>query len=765
MSYQNLPKEIQTFKQWVLWKFEGTDGEKPTKVPYSPNNHRHAKVNDPSTWGSFDECLHILSTPGWYDGLGFVLTEADPFAFIDLDDTKGDQDKLDRQLKIFNEFDSYAEKSPSGEGLHIIVKGNLPSGRKRGSIEVYSNLRYMTMTGNVYRDKPIVDHNGLLNALHSQMSTSNQNGVVYAGLAEQKETDEVVSEKAFRAANGKKFADLYSGNWQDHYPSQSEADFALIDILAFYTQNRAQISRMFRMSGLGKRDKAQRDDYLNYMLNKCFDRMLPPVDVEGLQNQIREVMDKKLAEWPQKETEAKKEAYVTPEKEVYTPPQGLVGEIAQFIYAQAPRPVAEIALAGAIGMMSGIVGRSYNISGTGLNQYVLLLAPTGTGKEAIASGVDKLFNAILKTVPAANEFLGPSEIASPQAILKYMSNGPKSFTSLVGEFGIYMQQMANTNAPPHLLGLRRFLLDAYNKSGEGKVLRPTIYSDKSNNTNAIGSPSFTLLGESTPEKFYEGLHEGLISEGLLPRFTTIEYRGDRPPLNKDFRTAAPSFDLIEKLATLCAHSLMLNSQDKAIHIEMDEESNALFGEFDAFCDTQINNTEKEIKRHLWNRAHIKAMKMAGIIAVGENPYNPKISKNSANWAINLVSNDCRNFIKKFNLGEIGIDNEESKQLRRLADAVREFILRPWNEMVSYCSPNQNTLHSNKIIPFSYIQRRLCSRNEFKKDRQGVTAAIKRTISVMLDSGDIQEMSRAELAKTYNTTARCFMISNMELFGL
>ena len=95
----------------------------------------------------------------------------------------------------------------------------------------------------------------------------------------------------------------------------------------------------------------------------------------------------------------------------------------------------EIGLAGALGLVAGIVGRAYNISGTGLNQYVLLLAPTGTGKEAIASGIDKLMAQVIRTVPAASDFIGPGEIASAQAIIKYMSKGPTSFVSLVGEFG------------------------------------------------------------------------------------------------------------------------------------------------------------------------------------------------------------------------------------------------------------------------------------------------------------------------------------------
>jgi hypothetical protein len=774
--FQNIPHEMHSYPHWVCWRYEDTDSKKPTKVPYNPRTGTLASVTDPNTWATFEDACKIATETNWYSGIGFVLTDADPFAFIDLDDTKGDQQAFDRQLQIYNEFNSYAERSPSGNGLHIIVKGKLESGRRRSFIEVYSSQRYMTMTGDVFRPSPINDCNELLNVLWAQMGSGSVAAAVYAGVAEEKETDAQIIEKASNAANGEKFAALLRGNWQDYYPSQSEADFALVDIVAFYTQNRAQIARIFRNSGLGQRDKAKRSDYVNYMLNKCFDRMLPPVDIDGLQNQLNEALAKRAREEaaakvpqsqtnvvpirPQLEVEVPKAS-----NDVYSVPPGLVGRIAQFIYAQAPRPVPEIALAGALGLVAGIVGRSYNISGTGLNQYVLLLAPTGTGKEAIASGIDKLMAAVIKTVPAAVDFIGPGEIASSQALIKYMSKQAVSFVSLAGEFGLALQQMGAVNAPSHLLGLRRMLLDLYNKSGEGKVLRPSIYSDREKNTAAVTAPAFTLLGESTPEKFYEALHEGMIYEGLLPRFTTIEYRGERPPLNTNHIHAQPSFDVIEQLATLAAHSLMLNSQHKAIHVQYAAGAKQMFDEFDVHCDMQINSSPNEVRRHLWNRAHIKALKLAALVAVGCNPYDPAITTEIGQWAINIITADVRNLLARFDAGEIGTDNDETKQLAAVMKTVKDFITSPWQDVVKYAGEGSSHLHSARIVPYSYINKRLSAVAVFRKDRIGPTGAIKRALMTLSERGDLQEVSKATMAKDYGTSARCFMISNAKAFGL
>ena len=766
----NIPHEMRQYPQWIVWRYEDRDSPKPTKVPYSPKTGTLASVTDPATWASFDDAAKVASETTWYNGIGFVLTDEDPFAFIDLDDTKGDQAAYDRQLKIYSEFDSYAERSPSGKGLHIIVKGKLENGRRRSFIELYSSARYMTMTGDVFRQSAIADYDDLLNALWQQMGGGSVAAAIYAGVAEEKETDAIVISRATHAANGAKFAALHAGQWQDFYQSQSEADFAYVDIVAFYTQNRGQIARIFRNSGLGQREKAKRIDYVNYMLNKSFDRMLPPVDIDGLRNQLDAAISAKakqesaLSNVVPIKPQAATPKIATPKHDVYSVPPGLVGKIAQFIYAAAPRPVPEIALAGALGLIAGIVGRSYNISGTGLNQYLLLLAPTGTGKEAIASGIDKLMAAAIRTVPAAVDFIGPAEIASPQALIKYMSKSANCFVSIVGEFGIQLQQMGAPNAPSHLLGLRRMLLDLYNKSGEGKVLRPSIYSDREKNTSAVQAPAFTILGESTPEKYYEALHEGMISEGLLPRFTTIEYHGERPPLNPAHIHAQPSFDVIEMLATLCAHSLMLNSQHKAIHVQTAPDAKAMFDEFDRHCDLNINTSEREIRRHLWNRAHIKAMKLAALVAVGCNPYDPLITLEHATWATNLIVADVRNLLERFDKGEIGIDNDETKQLSQIARIVKEYITATWHEVEKYKAGSAN-LHESKIIPYSYLHKRLSQITVFKKDRQGASSAIKRALNTLTERGDLQEISRAVLAKDHSTTAKCFMVAIPKAFGI
>src|SRR5690606_21901645 len=143
-------------------------------------------------------------------------------------------------------------------------------------------------------------------------------------------------------------------------------------------------------------------------------------------------------------------------------------------------------ISAAIALVAGIIGRSYNISGTGLNQYIILLAKTGAGKEGAATGIENLVSAVRPIVPMVDRFIGPSAFASGQALIKVLDEQP-CFVSILGEFGLTLQQLCDPRANSAQVMLRKVLLDLYNKSGWNKVLRSSVYSDTSKNTKLIRS--------------------------------------------------------------------------------------------------------------------------------------------------------------------------------------------------------------------------------------------------------------------------------------
>ena len=108
-----------------------------------------ADSTNPKTWAGYGEAVAACQEHG-HDGIGFVVTPEDDLCGVDLDrcldPETGELEGWARE--VIDELDSYAEISPSGRGVHVLVRGTLPSGRNRkGRFEAYDRGRYFTLTG------------------------------------------------------------------------------------------------------------------------------------------------------------------------------------------------------------------------------------------------------------------------------------------------------------------------------------------------------------------------------------------------------------------------------------------------------------------------------------------------------------------------------------------------------------------------------------------------------------------------------------------
>lgn len=239
--YKSFPSELKTVKQFVCWV--GSD-----KIPKNPYTGNNAQSNNPSTWGTFAEACAACEKYN-FDGIGFMF--APPYFGVDLDHCIDNVDFCDEFVETLQ---SYAEISKSGHGIHIICKGQLPDGaRRRGGVEMYSEGRYFICTGNIYNPEytQVIDCTESIKVLHSKYLPANVPKAQMLKPVEIDMDDTEIIDKARNSRNGSLFNLLYEGNWQGVYPSQSEADQAFCNILAFWTgRNDAQMDRIFRSSGL-----------------------------------------------------------------------------------------------------------------------------------------------------------------------------------------------------------------------------------------------------------------------------------------------------------------------------------------------------------------------------------------------------------------------------------------------------------------------------------------------------------------------------------
>lgn len=264
-DFNNIPQELKDLKQWLLWRLvDKNDGKKPTKIPYQVNG-KLAKTTDSTTWSSFNEVVETYKRLNkYYSGIGFVFTAEDPYVGIDLDHVIDANNNIDEEsANILKELSSYTEISQSGTGTHTFVKAKIPGALKTAKIEMYEAGRYFTVTGNLLQGSvnTIEERQDAINNLYEKYKKVPKNRQKSTTQLASTLSDTSIFNLARSAKNGGKFLSLNNGFWEaEGYPSQSEADQAFCNILAYYTQDPSQINRIFKKSGL-YREKWDRPDY------------------------------------------------------------------------------------------------------------------------------------------------------------------------------------------------------------------------------------------------------------------------------------------------------------------------------------------------------------------------------------------------------------------------------------------------------------------------------------------------------------------------
>lgn len=297
-KYSRLPKEIKILKRWVCFN-------KKDKIPMNALTGNKASCDNPLSWTNFDTAISGCVKYN-FDGIGFMLGNG--ITGVDLDN-HGDIPPNEFK-ELSNEFisslNSYTERSQSGNGIHIICKGTLPSGgNRKGNIEMYDGKRYFAMTGDVVNDMPIEDREKELKFLWEKYininntpvrtkTTKKEDGsVVFGNIFEEENVfettliigDSELIDRIKASKNGYDFMRLYNqGDLKENNGDHSSADLSLCTILAFWTGcNKNQMDRIFRTSALMREkwdEYRGKETYGNITINKAIsstiDTYTPP---------------------------------------------------------------------------------------------------------------------------------------------------------------------------------------------------------------------------------------------------------------------------------------------------------------------------------------------------------------------------------------------------------------------------------------------------------------------------------------------------------
>ena len=444
-------------------------------------------------------------------------------------------------------------------------------------------------------------------------------------------------------------------------------------------------------------------------------------------------------------------------------PPGLVGDIADFVYKFAQRPMLEASVIAALGLVAGFAGRCYNINGDGLNLYMLLLAPTGRGKSAMAKGIDRLVTEIKTTgTSMVDDFIGPAEFASGPAVHNAVSENP-SMLCVFGEFGLKLKAMSSSRSNENEEAQLRLLLDLYNKSGRYDELRGRRYADKDKSTKTVRSPAVTIIGESTPETIYENLSHELVRNGLLPRFILMECDSKRPPRNRDAGLSPPDslVTTLRDLVAIGAQSRVGQDMQPVYRdISIDGAAAAYLEEIDADLDNTYD-TGNPIERELWNRALQNVNRVAGLLAVGVNPHNPVVTEECARWAVDFVFASTERLLAKFDEGLVG--GGDSRQEAEVKRFLRDYLgMTPADKQFgSYKVPKSITDYRD-IVGLDYLRRRARQCGSFVKDRRGYRIALDAALTALVQTGALFEIKPQVTEAKFGLRSVAYRIYNESL---
>ena len=269
-----VPDEMKARKNWVAVKtWKSAEKDKLSKRPIDCNTGNYAESDNPETWTTFDKALEYVREHGGTT-VAYALDGKDKVSCVDIDRCFDENGELSETAKeaLKRSGATYAEKSVSGNGLHIFGKTDgmdLRTFSKGGDLEFYQKEQFIAMTGDGAKTKDLINFDtcGMKPYLESKCEKRIEwKGVCKGENGLSSMSDKDVVEKASEAKNGDKFKRLYAG--EDLQNNHSNSDMSLMNILAYWCNgDKEQMLRIFATSGLFRPNKSA--DYYEHTAIKA----------------------------------------------------------------------------------------------------------------------------------------------------------------------------------------------------------------------------------------------------------------------------------------------------------------------------------------------------------------------------------------------------------------------------------------------------------------------------------------------------------------
>lgn len=298
---------------------------------------------------------------------------------------------------------------------------------------------------------------------------------------------------------------------------------------------------------------------------------------------------------------------------------GLVGEIASWAkrgsyYLQPSFDLAAGLMCTALASSNNYVVSAWE---TPLQPYMMLLAPTGTGKD---SALQSVMTFAGKLSQDSSVFQG---FQSFYALMDRLAEPPHTVCWLWDEIARHLQAAKATGSQDYTT--ISHLISIYGKANRSVPAMP----GRKNDIPALERPFLTLMGAAQPIQLMNAISQADITTGFLNRLVLFDSGDGLPSANPHRSNAFPT--ALRKSALEIKNHKPLR---RVTEIQFDGGTFHFLREFERFSAEQgVKGGDHEI----WSRANQNALILAGIVAVGINPVRPLITQEIADWAVALIT--------------------------------------------------------------------------------------------------------------------------------
>lgn len=678
-EFQELPDlpaitELKGYRQWVAWTWtrrETAAGFRWTKPPLNPASGRTASISNPVQWSSYERAALSVEQRE-LAGVGFVLTERDPFIGIDLDKCRNPASGVIEQwaLDILALAETYAEVSPSETGIRLLARGGLEKATKwdAAHVEIYDRGRYVTITGRHIAGSPVEigEAPKTIAALLARVAQ-------FKADAEPPPSPQPMQTPAprapgtgrdfFRSVNDLALVNLEvwvpalfpgaRGSGQKGYritsrqlgrdleedlsiTSQGAVDFGVHDMGDAREGKRTPIDLVLEHGGapnatdaaLWLCDRLHREPAeLGWEDRDELARMGAEI-AEGIEGarvaQVEAMQDRADAE----------DVFVAPLAEEAFPEHltrvpGLVGEITDWIVETARRPSRVLALGAALTLVGTVSGR-YWCGPTRTSQvlYVMAPAPSGAGKE-------HPIQCIKSILTAANlaRCIGSSEFASGPAVVSLLRSTAVNICCL-DEFGSFLKRVNNRKASGFEGQITKNLRELWGiNTGQWRDMQRAQDAGAT-----FFYPHLSVYATGVPDEIFAALEGGDVANGFVNRFIYMPVHSiPKRARPSSFREDVPPHIVDRVKATFAGgHELLVGQiyegSTSLAFYPVDWADPSILNEMEALEDQMIALAAKDkVLGPFVARTAEMAVRLATVRAIGRNAMKPKIYRDDWEW--------------------------------------------------------------------------------------------------------------------------------------